>query len=44
VRLRVLPAVDPAAYAGDALGYVRFRRDVRDMMAREVAAMREESS
>lgn len=44
VRLRVLPAVDPAAYAGDALGYVRFRRDVRDMMAREVASMREEGS
>jgi len=41
VRLRTLPAFAPSDYPG-ALGYVRFRREVREVMARELAGMREE--
>jgi 1-acyl-sn-glycerol-3-phosphate acyltransferase len=43
VRLRALPAVDPAAFAGP-LGHLELRRHVKDLMARAIAEMRAEDA
>ncbi len=42
VRLKALPAVDPAAFPGPT-GHVRLRRHVRDVMTRELKEMQAES-